>query len=222
MSARSQMRSGRANFARPLVSRLRVSAFIAAVLIVAPSAQSQTFDTFFGASTGGGFTCAHPTNPAYCANVSNFRPAPLILTVGDFWNQTINNSALASVSTLTLNLNLANVLFGASSMQFSVLLNGTLVGSTPTYGTTGGFDINTPLVFSFAAISAATYDVRVQVSAASVPPGETQAMGLYTDGPSTIQLATSTITTPEPGTWALLGAGLFGVGIFSRRRTRAR
>ena len=188
------------------------------MLASASRSQAQTFNTFFGATGGGGFTCSHPTNPPYCAGMTNNRPAPSILTVGDFWNQTINNSGLSSVSSLSLNLNLNNGIYGASSMQFSVLLNGVIIGNTPTYVTNGGNEINAPFTFTFGAISAATYDVKVRVSAATVPPGEQEGFGLFLDGPSTIQLKSST-TVPEPSTLAMTLIGLGVAGGLARRRT---
>jgi len=201
------------------VRRHAITRVLGTLLIVAATpAHAQTFSTFFGATTGGGFTCSHPTNPSYCAGTSNTRPAPFILTVGDYWNQTINNSGLASVSQLTVNLNLSDVLFGASSMQFAVLLNGTVVGNTASFTSSDGFDLNAPYMFNFAAVTASTYDVRVRVSVASVPSGETQGMGLYTDGPSTIQLRSASIVTPEPATSALMLVGLGVVGVLARRR----
>ena len=117
--------------------------------IGASRANAQTLNTTFGAP---GFTCSYLSLPTYCASQSNNRPAPALLTVGDFWNQSVTGSGLASVSQLKISLVMTDVLVGASTMRFAVLLNSAVVGSTAVFGSNNFAEITAPYTFNFAAV----------------------------------------------------------------------
>lgn len=185
-------------------------------LVTSSRVEAQTFNSSFG---GQGFACFNLTQPTYCNGSNNGRPDAILLGPGDFWNQTISGSGLASVSSLKLNLSLVDLLSGQSTMQFAVLLNGTVVGSTTVFGANGFNDILAPFTFNFQAISAATYDVKVRVSAVNITSNN-DAIAMYTDGTSTIQLVGAQTTVPEPGTYLLMMTGLAGVAVLSRKRQR--
>lgn len=208
---------------RVLRSRACLSAVVfglaAVCSVVAPaSASAQTFNTTFGVP---GFTCSNLSLPSYCAGTLNNRPDAVLLSVGDFWNQSIGSSGIATVTSLKLNLDLANALAGNSTMQFEVLLNGNLLGLTPVYGYNGFNEFFAPLTFNFAGISAATYDVKVRASSSTVA-NNGEGLGLTLDQTSTIQLAGAKSTVPEPSTYVLMLAGLVGVAMASRRKTANR
>lgn len=175
---------------------------------------AQTFNTTF---SGLNFTCLNSTDPTFCAGSSNNRPAAVIRSSGDFWNQTITGSGIGTVSSLSLLLTMSDNLVGNNAMQFSVLLNGMAVGTTPMYGPIVNSDLVAPLTFSFAGISASTYDVKVRVSSSNVGSNQ-QGLALVLDGSSTISLSGVQTVAPEPGTYALMLAGLAGLGVVARRR----
>ncbi|MEP6834919.1 MAG: PEP-CTERM sorting domain-containing protein [Gemmatimonas sp.] len=207
-----KFRVGRTQFSRYLAI---VSIAAACSAIAAVNVGAQTFNTTFGAPV---FTCLNIADPSFCVSTSNNRPTATIRSTGDFWNQSIAGSGIGTVSSLSFVLTMAGNLTGANAMQFEFLLNGTHIGSSPTYSQTGQFDIVSPFNFSFAGISAASYDVKVRVSASSVATN-TQGLSLLLDGSSTIAISgAQTTVTPEPGTSALMLAGLAGVGVIARRR----
>lgn len=198
-----------------MTKHLRLLAGLAALLAVGPAnASAQVFNTAFG---GAGYSCLNQSaGAAACGNAFGGRPMSNIWTAGDYWRQSVSGSGIGSLGAVGLNLNVRNFLLRTSTLAFDVLVNGTLVGSTGPFSQNGEADIFLPLSFSFAAISAATYDIEVRVVPPTVPPGD-GSFGLYTDGESTIQLRGAAV--PEPATAVLLLIGAASFGVIRRRRT---
>jgi hypothetical protein len=67
--------------------------------ITAPASNAQAFNTTFS-------DCASPVptrhSPPICAGMSNNRPTPAVLSVGDFWNQSVSGSGLSSIASINL------------------------------------------------------------------------------------------------------------------------
>lgn len=196
-------------------------AVLAASVATTPQAASgQTYSTSFG---GTGYACLNQSDGSVgCDNADAARPASFIWSTGDFWQQTITGSGLASVSSLALNLDIVDFINGRNSESYNVLVNGTIVGSLGPV-VIGAHEQFLPFNAVFAAIMASTYVVEVEVSSPSVPSAG-GAVGLHTDGKSTIDLTgAATTSAPEPSSIILMATGALGVvGVSRRTRRRAR
>jgi PEP-CTERM motif len=183
-----------------------------ALLISHPlRANAQTFNTSF---SGTGFSCFNSGTPGSCGTNSQLpRRAEFVWNAGDFYRQTVTGSGLSSVDSVTMNLNFFNFLFDPSTESFDVVVNGVVVGQTPTFLPNGFADFTTgPLSFSFAAQSGPTYTVDLRVR----QDVELGSLGLYAEAVSTLQLSVTAV--PEPSTYALFGSGLIALALIRRRR----
>ena len=140
-------------------------------------------------------------------------------TGGDSLTQTFTGTGLSSVDMLSLSIPLSlNVLAAGEVVDFDVLLDGTTVGSLEITSAEGVFTDD--FSSSFSPISSAgTYTVEL-LETNTVPIGE-GSIGLN-DGSLTLNGTSSVSATPEPGTMALFGTGLFGIGLANLRRRLAR
>jgi hypothetical protein len=193
---------------------------LACTLLASPRAgEAQTFNTAFG---GAGYSCLNQADATNC----NFpgtggRPASYIWSFEDYWRQSITGSGLASVNALSLNLNLQDFLAAGNSAVFAVQLNGVGLGSfrVDALGDFSGTDFFQLWTPNFSPISAGgAYVVEVRMISETLPQGG-GAVGLYTDGASTIELI-GVAAVPEPSTYVLLATGLAGVLGAARVRRR--
>lgn len=159
----------------------------------------------------------------------------------------INGSNLATDGTLSFTTgsimggSLAGLTKAGESVDFNpgtLTITGTYGGFTGTLfsGTFGSS--SSPIIWTLISIvgkgktATYTYNLAGPISGtwyngALVTGATTQLVfkihgGPYTGGPIGLETGTSYITTPEPGSLALMGTGLLGVGLTIRQRMRGR
>jgi len=128
---------------------------------------------------------------------------------GDKVSQAYAASGVFGTTSLELDLNVTrNVLSTGNSVQWDVLVNGTDVGDWA-WSSANGTGL-THLSLSFAAVTG-EFSTLALVVKNEVPSGDGSiALGLDTRG--------TVAAVPEPETYALMLAGLAGIGALVRRR----
>ena len=135
---------------------------------------------------------------------------------GDYWEQLVSSTGLASVSSLGLNLVFRNVLAAGNSQTFAVLLNGSGVGSFSIPN--GVFAYANAWSFSpVNGVSGTDYLIRLQQTSPTVPCCKGSLR--LEQGVSDYTIVGTTVT-PEPSSIVLLASGLAGAAVFVRRRRR--
>jgi hypothetical protein len=126
-----------------------------------------------------------------------------VWTTGGFWAQDFSSTGIATTQSMTLDLNLNNVLSSGFSETFETLLNGVNVGSFTVNSGQSGLLI---FKFSFPAVAGPNYDIEMEMTSATIPPGDGSLSLLFTHPPSRAVISGKPV--PESSTLWLLGLGL--------------
>ena len=178
------------------------TALAAAALTAAGLSQASSYSFNFptaSSSVVSSFGLLSPTEIGYFWSVSR----------GDMVSQAYAASGVFGTTSLELDLNVTrNVLSTGNSVQWDVLVNGTDVGDWA-WSSANGTGL-THLSLSFAAVTG-EFSTLALVVKNEVPSGDGSiALGLDTRG--------TVAAIPEPETYALMLAGLAGIGALVRRR----
>jgi hypothetical protein len=138
-----------------------------------------------------------------------------VWTTGGFWAQDFMSTGIAASGSMTLDLNISNVLSSGFSEAFDTLLNGVDVGNFTIDSGQSGVLI---FKFKFPSVSGPNFDIEMEMTSATIPPGD-GSVALLLNGPPSRALISGR-PVPESSTWWLLGLGIVALSVaYVRQRT---
>ena len=133
---------------------------------------------------------------------------------GDTLTETFLDTGLGSAVTSRWQFSMSDFTAAGVNNDFDVFINGIVIGSFGCLGVGAGQTIlDFDITFDHAAIAGDDYTLQI-VATTTVPPG-LSSWNWIAGGSVTLS---DVVAVPEPGTLALLGIGLAGMGLARRRR----
>lgn len=191
---------------------MRLVPLFALALALSATAPAATIGVAVG---GSGFECQQTLFPGACSGSPTYQ-----WVNGDYIGQTVTGTPLGLANQISLSLDYIDKLAIGQSQTYSVVVNGTTVGSFTIPGLNDSQQYTVTDSFIFAPIAGPDFTVLFQISSPTTPGGmgslgwehgvESSFFTLSDEGGS---------QTPEPGTFALmLAPALAGVWAIRRRK----